>query len=127
LTPVEAVMAYKQFTDIERGFAHLKGLLEVRPVRHRKEDHARAHVFVAALAFLLDRALEKRLRTANSALSSPAAWQALETVRCVAVQVGSRARLGVTRGSRHAADVLKILRLSELDPPGPPEGEETVM
>jgi len=127
LSPVEAVAAYKQLNEVERGFAHLKGLLEVRPVFHHKDDRVRAHVFVAALAFLLDRALEKKLRAAKSSLSSPAAWQALETVRCVRVEVGARSRLCVTRGGRQAAEVLKILRLTELDPPKPPEGEETVM
>jgi transposase len=127
LSPVEAVTAYKQLNDVERGFAHLKGLLEVRPVYHHKDDRVRAHVFVAALALLLDRALEKKLRAAGSGLSSPAAWRALETVRCVKVEVGNRTKLCVTRGSRQAAEVLKILRLSELDPPDPPEGEETAM
>jgi transposase len=68
---VQAVEAYKQLNEVERGFAHLKGLLEVRPVYHRAEARVRAHVFVAALAFLLDRALEKRLRAAGSSLSSP--------------------------------------------------------
>jgi transposase len=126
-SPVEAVAAYKQLNEVERGFAHLKGLLEVRPVYHHKDDRVRAHVFVAALAFLLDRALEKKLRAAGSSLSSPAAWQALETVRCVSVKVGSRTKLCVTRGSRQAAEVLKILRLSELDPPEAPEGKETAM
>jgi transposase len=127
LSPVEAVAAYKQLNEVERGFAHLKGLLEVRPVYHHKDDRVRAHVFVAALAFLLDRALEKKLRAAGSSLSSPAAWQALETVRCVSVEVGHRTKLCVTRGSRQAAEVLKILRLTDLNPPEPPEGEETVM
>jgi transposase len=127
LSPVEAVAAYKQLNEVERGFAHLKGLLEVRPVYHQKDDRVRAHVFVAALAFLLDRALEKKLREAESGLSSPAAWQALETVRCVTVEAGNRTKLCVTRGSRQAAEVLKILRLSDLDPPEAPEGKETVM
>ena len=127
LSPVEAVAAYKQLNEVERGFAHLKGLLEVRPVYHHKDDRVRAHVFVAALAFLLDRALEKKLRAAGSSLSSPAAWQALETVRCVSVEVGHRTKLCVTRGSRQAVEVLKILRLTDLNPPEPPEGEETVM
>lgn len=126
-SPVEVVAAYKQLNEVERGFAHLKGLLEVRPVYHHKDDRVRAHVFVAALAFLLDRALEKKLRAAGSSLSSPAAWQALETVRCVTVEVGGRTKLCVTRGSRQAAEVLKILRLSELDPPEAPEGKETAM
>lgn len=127
LSPVAAVAAYKQLNEVERGFAHLKGLLEVRPVYHHTDDRVRAHVFVAALALLLDRALEKKLRAAASNLSSPAAWQALETVRCVTVEIGNRRKLCVTRGSRHAAEVLKILRLAELDPPEPPAGEETIM
>ena len=127
LSPVEVVAAYKQLNEVERGFAHLKGLLEVRPVYHQKDDRVRAHVFVAALAFLLDRALEKKLRAAGSSLSSSAAWQALETVRCVSVEVGSRTKLCVTRGSHQAAQVLKILRIADLDPPEPPAGKETIM
>jgi transposase len=127
LSPVEAVAAYKQLNEVERGFAHLKGLLEVRPVYHQKDDRVRAHVFVAALALLLDRALENKLRAAGSQLSSPVAWRALETVRCVMVEVGGRTKLCVTRGSRQAAEVLKLLRLSDLDPPEPPEGKETIM
>lgn len=127
LSPVEAVTAYKQLNEVERGFAHLKGLLEVRPVYHRKDDRVRAHVFVAALAFLLDRALEKKLRAHHSMLSSPAAWQALETVRCVEVTVGERRKLCVTRGSRQASEVLKAVGLAALDPPLPSDGKETVM
>ena len=127
ISAVDAVQAYQQLNEVERGFAHLKGLLEVRPVYHHKDDRVRAHVFVAALAFLLDRELEKRLRTAGSSLSSTVAWQALETVRCVAVEVGHRTKLCVTRGSRHAAEILKILRIFELSPPEPPEGKETLM
>ncbi len=127
LSPVEAVVAYKQLNEVERGFAHLKGLLEVRPVYHHKDDRVRGHVFVAALALLLDCALEKKLRAANSHLSSPAAWRALETLRCVEVELGDRRRLCVTRGSRQAVEVLKILGLTKLDPPKPPAGRETVM
>ena len=127
LSPVEAVASYKQLNEVERGFAHLKGLMEVRPVYHHKDDRVRAHVFVAALALLLDRALEKTLRAAGSTLSSPAAWQALETVRCVEMQIGDRTKLCVTRGSRQAAEVLKILRLPTLDPSETTKTEKSPM
>ena len=65
LTPLEAVAAYKELNEVEGGFAQLKGLLQVRPVYHRRDERVRAHIFVAALAFLLDRALEKKLRAAG--------------------------------------------------------------
>ena len=128
LTPLEAVAAYKELNEVERGFAQLKGLLQVRPVYHRRDERVRAHVFVAALALLLDRALEKKLRAAGSGLSSAAAWRALETVRVVELELGERRKRCVTRGSRQAAEVLRVLGLrQQLDPPPPPAGLETIM
>ena len=127
LTPLEAVAAYKELNEVERGFAQLKGLLEVRPVYHRRDERVWAHVFVAALALLLDRALEKKLRAAGSGLSA-AAWRALETVRVVELELGQRRKHCVTRGSRQAAEVLRLLGLrQQLDPPPPPAGQETIM
>ena len=127
LSAVEAVAAYKQLNEVERGFSHLKSLLELRPVYHRKDARVRAHVFVAALALLLDRALEKDLHTAGSGLSTPFAWQALEMVRCVEVELGQRRKICVTRGNQHVTEVLHALRITEIDPPSPPEGRESLM
>jgi transposase len=127
LSPVEAVARYKELNEVERGFAHLKGFLELRPVYQHRDERVQAHVFVAALALLLDRALEKKLRAASSPLSSPFAWQALETVRCVEVQMGSRRKLCVTRGNQHAQEVLRILGITQLDPPTPEKGREWLM
>jgi transposase len=127
LSAVEAVAAYKELNEVERGFAHLKGLLEVRPIHYRWEERVRAHVFVAALAFLLDRGMEKKLRRVGSQLSSPFAWWALESVRCVEVQLDTQSKLCVTRGSRHAAQALKALGVTRLDPPRPPAGQQVLM
>jgi len=127
LTPLGAVDAYKDLNEVERGFSHLKSLVEVRPVYHRWDSRVQAHVLVASLAFLLDRAMEKKLKAAGSAISSVVAWRALESVRCVEIQVGDRKKLCVTRGSRQAAEVLKAIGVAEFDPPPAPAGQETVM
>ena len=127
ITPLEAVAAYKDLNEVERGFAHLKGILEIRPIHHRNDDRVQAHVFVAALALLLDRAMEKKLRQAGSRFSSPFAWRALETVRCVKFDVDGHSKLSVTRGSQNAAHILKILGITKLDPPMPPETHKTIM
>ncbi len=121
LTPVEAVTAYKELNEVERGFSHLKDLLELRPVYHHRDERVQAHVFVAALALLLDRALEKSLRAAGSGLSTPFAWQALEMIRCVEVEVGQRRKICVTRGNQHVTEILRALGITHLDPPPPPE------
>jgi transposase len=127
LSPVEAVTAYKELNEVERGFAHLKDLLELRPVYHHRDERVQAHVFVAALALLLDRALEKSLRTAGSQLSTPFVWQALEMIRCVEVDLGRRQKICVTRGNRHVAETLRVLGITQLDPPTPPEGQPWLM
>ena len=127
LTPVEALAAYKDLNEAERSFAHLKGLLEVRPLYHHWDQRVEAHVFIASLAFLLDRAMEKKLKQAGTDLSSPFAWQSLETIRCVELQLDTQRKLCVARGSRHAAQVLKALGITHLDPPHAPAGEETIM
>ncbi len=49
LSPVEAVSAYKELNEVERGFSHLKDVLELRPVYHQSDARVQAHVFVAAL------------------------------------------------------------------------------
>jgi len=127
LTAVEAVTAYKELNEVERGFSHLKDLLELRPVYHHRDERVQAHVFVAALALLLDRALEKSLRAAGSGLSTPFAWQALEMIRCVELEVGQHRKICVTRGNQHVAEVLRALGITHLDPPPPPEAHPWLM
>ncbi|MFZ2000089.1 MAG: hypothetical protein WAU73_11895, partial [Candidatus Sulfotelmatobacter sp.] len=78
-------------------------------------------------ALLLDRALEKKLRAAGSSLSSPFAWQAQETIRCVEQELGSRRKLCVTLGNQNAQQVLRILGITQLDPPTPEVGQESLM
>ena len=62
LDPVEAVTRYKEWAEVERGFRSLKDVLEMRPIYHQTEHRVRAHIFVAALGFLIERILEKKLK-----------------------------------------------------------------
>jgi len=126
LSPVEAVMTCK-LNEVERGFFHLKDLLELRPVYPQSDARLEAHVFVAALALLLDRAMEKSLREVRSRLSTPLAWQALEVIRCVEIDLGQQRKLCITRGNQTTAEVLRILGITELNPPAPPEGRPWLM
>jgi len=125
---LDAVRTYKDLTDVERGFRHLKDVLAVRPIYHRVEPRVRAHIFVAALALLIERLLERRLKEAGVDLSAPEALEALATVRLVTFRLaGQPARRGVSGGSPHARQVLKALGIRDLKPPTPPENENTVM
>jgi transposase len=128
LTPVEAVVAYKELSDVERAFRELKDVIAMRPIFHRIKRRVEAHIFVAALGFLLDRALEKKLKAAGLDLSAAAALQALRSIRVVEVDLGNGQRKRcVTRGCFDAKRVLKALNIRDTSPPSPPQGQWTVM
>lgn len=117
LSAIEAVETYKELSEVERAFSELKDVIEMRPIYHQNTNRVRAHIFVASLAFLLDRALEKKLKSAGVDISTQQAWQALKTVRVVEIDLGDGERKqSVTRGGPQAASILRILGINDLAP-----------
>jgi transposase len=128
LSVLEAVALYKELTEVESGFRQLKDVMGLRPIYHRVEPRVRAHIFVAALALLVQRLLGRRLQEAGVDLSPARALEALSTVRLVTFRLeGQAERRGMAGGCPDARLVLKALKLVDQRPPTPPEGEETVM
>jgi transposase len=128
LSILDAVALYKELTEVESGFRQLKDVMALRPIYHQIEARVKAHIFVAALALLVQRLLRRRLQEAGVDPSPARAMQALATVRLVAFHLeGQPERRGVTGGCPDARQVLKALKLVDHRPPTPPEGEETVM
>jgi transposase len=125
---LEAVAMYKELTEVESGFRQLKDVMALRPIYHQVESRVKAHIFVAALALLVQRLLGRRLKEAGVDLSPGRAMQALSTVRLVTFHLeGQPERRGVAGGCADARLVLKALNLVAQRPPAPPEGYETVM
>ena len=127
LDAVSAVTQYKQLMEVERHFRHLKDVLGLRPIYHQSAQRVKAHIFVAALALLLQCLLQRRLHEHGVALSAPEAVQAVETVRQVTFRLDGQQRGGVSAPSSRAQQVLKALDLRPLRPPTPPAGESTVL
>ena len=125
---IEAVALYKDLADVERGFRQLKDVLAMRPIYHQVEPRVRAHIFVATLALLVQRLLDRRLEEAGIDFSANRAIEALSTVRHVTFRVeGQAQRTGVAGGSPDARRVLKALGIVDLHPPTPQEGVDAVM
>src|SRR5438128_4739903 len=60
LTAPDVVRSYKQLAHAEQAFRTLKSPeLEIRPIRHRREDRVRAHAFLCLLAYYLEWHLRK--------------------------------------------------------------------
>jgi transposase len=128
LSVLEVVAIYKDLSDVEQGFRQLKDVLAVRPIYHQVETRVKAHIFVAALALLVQRLLHRRLEQAGIDFSPERAIQALATVRHVTIRLDNQPeRRGVSGGCPDARRVLKALKLTELKPLVPPEGQETIM
>jgi transposase len=128
LSILDAVALYKELTDVESGFRQLKDVLALRPIYHQIEQRVKAHIFVAALALLVQRLLGRRLQEAGVDLSPERAMQALSTVRLVIFRLdGQSERRGVTGGCPDARLVLKALKLVDQRPPVPPEEEDTAI
>jgi len=120
LTPVQAVTIYKELSEVERAFSNLKDVIDMRPIYHQTDERVEAHIFVASLAFLLHRAIEKKLKAAGQDLSATEALQTLRTVRVVDLNLGAgTTRRCVTRGTARAAQILEALGITKLEPPTP--------
>jgi transposase len=125
LTAVEAVQIYKELSEVERAFRNLKDVIEMRPIYHQTDERVQAHIFVAALAFLVHRALEKKLKAAGLDLSATEALDALRTVRVVDIDLGDGSvKRSVTRGSARAAQILSAIGIDDRNPPTPSDGSD---
>jgi transposase len=128
LSAVDAVRLYKELSEVERAFADLKDVLNMRPIYHQIDNRVQAHIYVAALALLIHRAIEKKLKAARLDLSATEALTALKSVRVVDIDLGDgTTKRSVTAGTHRAATVLRALGIGKIDPPIPPKPGETIM
>jgi len=124
---LDAVAWYKQLMDVERSFRQLKDVLAMRPIYHQVEPRVKGHIFVAALALLVQRLLERRLDDGDVALSATQSLQAVETVRLVNFKVDKNRRRGVSTPSGRACQILKAVGITETAPPTLAQGPAEVM
>jgi hypothetical protein len=68
------------------------------------------------LAFLLSRALEKKLKAAGVPTSSAQALEALRTMHVVDIRIGEQTRCGVTAGNHQARQILAALGITDREP-----------
>ena len=75
LSPLEAMLVYKQLWTVERTFRTTKSLLETRPIYHKLDETIRGHVACSFLALVLKKELEDRLAAAGAGVR--ASWPAV--------------------------------------------------
>jgi transposase len=78
---------YVQLTQIESVFRSLKSELGIRPIYHRLEHRADAHVLIAFLAYCLQVTLKNRLMIHAPGLTPSAVLEKLATIQMVEVWI----------------------------------------
>src|SRR5271157_5478694 len=61
LSPLEAMLCYKNLWRVERAFRTSKGLFATRPIFHKLDETIRGHVSCSFLALVLKKELEDRI------------------------------------------------------------------
>ena len=81
LSADDAVRSYKLLTQVERAFRSFKTMdLQVRPIRHRRENRVRAHIFLCMLAYYVQWHLQEAWRPLTFADEDQAAKRTRDPV-----------------------------------------------
>lgn len=64
VTPLQAVLRYRDLLQVEELFRTAKALMRTRPIYHSCDEAIRGHVFCSFLALVLRKELDDRCRTA---------------------------------------------------------------
>jgi hypothetical protein len=75
LSPLEAMLVYKNLWTVERTFRTTKSLFETRPIYHQLDETMRGHVACSFLALVLKKELEDRLAAVGN--GGRASWPAV--------------------------------------------------
>ena len=62
ITPLQAVLRYRDLIQVEQLFRTAKALMRTRPIYHSSDAAIRGHVFCSFLALILRKELDKRCR-----------------------------------------------------------------
>ena len=82
--------AYHQLWKIERAFRVLKSTMRTRPIFHWTPRRIKGNFVVCFIAFVLERALEKRLKSNKQAASAERIKEALNSLKVSRIKLGEQ-------------------------------------
>jgi len=114
LSAAEVVELYFAKDQVEKDFGTIKGVVELRPIRHRTDPKVCAHVTLCMLALLLERTLEQELVQVGMRRSAPDVLEALADCRLNRMESGAVALYSTTRLTDEQRQLLRALQLEDL-------------
>ena len=111
----ELALLYRAKDAVERDFGVIKGLVKMRPVRHRTDPKVRAHVTLCMLALLLERTMHHKLaESQHTTLAATAAMDLLATCH-LNQEADGDTPLPIYTLTRPTADQASVLRALQLE------------
>ncbi|MCM8774730.1 MAG: IS1634 family transposase [Candidatus Omnitrophica bacterium] len=86
LTTEDIIREYKQLWEIESCFREIKDFIKIRP--HRTERRVRAHIFIAVLAYLIEKVLQRRIRKGGGRITGQDALEFTKSVKVIDIEAG---------------------------------------
>ncbi len=83
----EIVERYKELWKIEDAFGEIKGTLEARPMFHWTDKRIEGHMMICFLAYYLEAFVTKHLRQEKLGFTAVQAFDALNEVRAVPIEI----------------------------------------
>ena len=88
LSVKEVIREYKNLWEIESCFREIKDVIKIRPIYHQTEERTKAHIFIAVIAYLIEKVLQRRLREAKIRITAQDALEFAKEVKVVELEVG---------------------------------------
>ncbi|MCB4205598.1 IS1634 family transposase [Deferribacterales bacterium Es71-Z0220] len=111
LSEIDVIDAYHNLWKIEESFRIMKSKLEVRPIFHWTEKRIKGHFVVCFLAFLLERTLEHKLRTADIKASSRDVRSTINSMNFARFESKGQTYLLKTKFGSLGSHILRALRI----------------
>lgn len=114
LSPQDIALGYKSLYEVEHAFRDIKSFLRIRPIYHYKNLRVKGHVFICVLAYLMEKLLEKKLRSSGLNYSAQKALQMLQSIRMVKYEVAGIPMNKITKFSKEQKQIYNAVGICNI-------------
>jgi len=129
ITPLQAVLRYRDLLQVEELFRTAKALMHTRPIYHSSDEAIRGHVFCSFLALVLRKELQNRCAEADIKLEWGDILRDLDRLQRATIENGGKTWSIRTEATGTVPSLMKALRIAippRAHPLGPPPVEPQV-
>ena len=112
ITPLQAVLRYRDLIQVEQLFRSAKALMRTRPIYHSSDAAIRGHVFCSFLALILRKELDARCRTAGLQPEWGDVLRDIDRLQQVVIEKDGRQVTLRTPATGHVGPLFKAARVA---------------